>query len=88
MYESWQFFRTFVSNVEMTLFKTDLAIARHYVATLVDPALHCHFDAVCAEYDRTVAEVTSHTGRGLLEDLAILRRTVAGSDDYLDQSNV
>ncbi|HEX2028683.1 MAG TPA: phosphoenolpyruvate carboxylase [Nitriliruptorales bacterium] len=88
MHRDWQFMGMFVSDVEMTLFKTDLAIARRYVERLVDPDLHHLFDRITEEYERTVEQVLLLTGCDeLLEQQPILQRTLRVRDPYLDPLN-
>jgi phosphoenolpyruvate carboxylase len=85
MHGNWQFFRTFLSNVEMMLYKTDLSIARRYVETLVPEDLRPIFTKIEEEYARTVREVMAITGESeLLDRQPVLERTLAVRDTYLE----
>ena len=84
MLKDWHFFHTFISNVEMTLAKTDLVLARRYVNALVPKELHHFLDEIQDEFDLTVAEILLLTKKtSLLGDQAILARTLQVRDAYL-----
>ncbi len=85
MHRDWPFFETFISNVEMTLAKTDMAVAARYVEELVEPEHRSLFEVINDEYQRTVEAVFRLTGASsLLDEHPILQRTLAVRNVYID----
>jgi phosphoenolpyruvate carboxylase len=78
MVAEWHFLPTFLANVEMAAFKTDLEVAACYVDRLVPVELRGLFDVIAGEYKRTVDELRALLGiADLLESHPLLRRTLA-----------
>ena len=63
MYRQWPFFSTLLSNMDMVLAKSDLALASCYSELVADTALRTRiFDAISAEWQRTVDMLALVTG--------------------------
>jgi phosphoenolpyruvate carboxylase len=85
MYQRWHFFRSFVASVEMTVAKTDLEVAGHYVRTLVDPAHQHLFEVIREEHELSRQEILRLTGhRRLVEDQPDLEQALRVRRSHLD----
>ncbi|WP_329522423.1 phosphoenolpyruvate carboxylase [Spirillospora sp. NBC_01491] len=81
-YEAWPLFAALLDNAEMSLAKSDRAIAERYLALGDRPDLSA---AVLAEYDRTRSLVLAVTGHDrLLENRKVLSRAVELRNPYVD----
>jgi phosphoenolpyruvate carboxylase len=86
MVKEWPFFRTLLSNMDMVLAKSDLALASRYSELVKDAKLRKKiFTAIEAEWQRTVGALALITGeKHLLADNASLQRSIRHRFPYID----
>jgi phosphoenolpyruvate carboxylase len=89
MYRDWPFFRMLLSNMDMVLAKSDIAIASRYAELVSDPTLRDQiFSRLRAEWQSTVgALLTIMSQRSLLESNPLLARSIRNRFPYLDPLN-
>jgi len=89
MYREWPFFRSVLSNLDMVLAKTDLAIASRYAELVSDKRLRREiFDKLSDEWSRTRKWLAAITGNAeLLADNPTLARSIRSRFPYLDPLN-
>jgi phosphoenolpyruvate carboxylase len=89
MYRSWPFFRSVLSNLDMVLAKTDLAIASRYAELVSDERVRTAvFSRIEAEWQRTRRSLSAITGHAeLLADNPTLARSIRNRFPYLDPLN-
>lgn len=89
MVKTWPFFSTLLSNMDMVLAKTDLAVASRYAQLCDDAALRRNvFNRISKEWHLTcemLALITGHQER--LADNPLLARSIKNRFAYLDPLN-
>ncbi|MFN2644484.1 MAG: phosphoenolpyruvate carboxylase [Burkholderiales bacterium] len=89
MHASWPFFRSVLSNLDMVLAKTDLAIASRYAELVPDATLRASvFERIETEWQRTRRWLFAITGhQDLLAENPTLARSIRNRFPYLDPLN-
>ena len=86
MYKQWPFFRTLLSNMDMVMAKSDLALASRYSELVADARLRKKiFTAIEAEWHATTHALTTITGdKSRLASNAALQRSIRHRFPYID----
>ncbi len=89
MYEQWPFFRSLLSNTQMSLFKGDMDIAREYAQLCKNPETGERiYNLIRSEYQRTVTQVLNVTNaKRLIEENPQLALSLSRRNPYLDPLN-
>jgi phosphoenolpyruvate carboxylase len=86
MYKQWPFFRTLLSNMDMVMAKSDLALASRYSELVSDTRLRKKiFTAIEAEWHSTAQALATITGeKNRLANNAALQRSIRHRFPYID----
>ena len=85
LYRRLPFFRALIDNLEMTLAKSSLSIARGYLPLVADPA---PFEVIEAERARAMEGVLTAIGEErLLQRQPVLKRSIELRNPYVDPMN-
>ena len=89
MYKDWPFFQTLLSNMDMVLAKSNIAIASRYAELVTDVDLrHRVFNRIRTEWQASVDALLTITGQDvLLESNPLLARSIRNRFPYLDPLN-
>ena len=86
MYKQWPFFGTLLSNMDMVMAKSDLALASRYSELVSDARLRKKiFSAIEAEWHSTAQALATITGeKNRLANNAALQRSIRHRFPYID----
>jgi phosphoenolpyruvate carboxylase len=86
IYVKWPFFQTLVSNIDMVMAKSDLALASRYADLVKDKRLRRQiFQKIQIQWDQTCQALTLITGhKQLLETNPTLARSIRHRFPYID----
>jgi phosphoenolpyruvate carboxylase len=86
MYRQWPFFKTLLSNMDMVMAKSDLALASRYSELVADARLRKKiFTAIEAEWHSTAHALATITGdKNRLANNAALQRSIRHRFPYID----
>ena len=89
MHKTWPFFANLLSNMDMVLAKTDIAVASRYAQLVTDKKLRKHvFGRIVAEWERTSSVLSEITGNNeRLANNPLLARSIKNRFPYLDPLN-
>jgi phosphoenolpyruvate carboxylase len=89
MYREWPFFQTLLSNMDMVLAKSNIAIASRYAELVKDTELReAIFPRLRAEWQSTIEVLLAITGQqALLDQNPLLARSIKNRFPYLDPLN-